>query len=792
MFLHYLRTVYRIFLKQKLNAAVNILGLSLGLGISLVIWVFVLHQFSYDRFLDGHEQVYRIHSRAIIGQGEPLRVPTAIYPLGEEAARELPGVEQYVRMSTYYNNPEVRHGDQGINLPHILFADSTFFDVLPFPLLAGNPAEALKDPASLVLTRSSAERLFGDPLQALNQVVTIQDERFFVTAIMEDLPENTHMQLNALGNEAFLPDQMKISGTNFYTYLRLHPQADPSVVVGGLDRLAMESVRTNPLYDGVSFVLEHSLMPLTDIHLHSDLIWEMRDNGSYRTVVIFALLSVFILLVAIINFINLATARSMLRSKEIGIRKVSGANRGMLIRQIMSETAIISLVSILLALAVAEILSSIFSQSFGLYLTLGSFFSPRGLLVILSVFVLTAGLSGLYPAFYLSSFDAAKTLKGELVKGRQGQWFRRSLVVFQFVITIFVLSSLWVITRQIQYMQSRDMGFAQEEVVVIRNLSTRLAQSFPSVRAELEMLPQVSRAGGASFVFGGNNRVDLVSELGADKESGVTCDIVFVDEAFLELMDIRLLEGRFFYGGSDMDVQSAFILNERAVRGLGMDDPIGRQLDLFGVEGPLVGVVEDFHFKSLHQRIEPLAILFFRTGFPHIYLRVLPGDTRGLAAAITDVLASFDPAYVPDIQFLDESIRLEYHREHQSAGLLSAGAILAFVIALLGVYGLAAFSAERRIKETGIRIVMGATIRQLLWVFNRESVVLVALSLLIAMPLSWLAMDQWLSNFAFRITINPLWFVVSGLIVLVVSSLIISLQAWAICRAKPVNALRSE
>lgn len=336
------------------------------------------------------------------------------------------------------------------------------------------------------------------------------------------------------------------------------------------------------------------------------------------------------------------------------------------------------------------------------------------------------------------------------------------------------------------------MGFTQEEVVVVRNLSTRLAQSYSSLRAELEMLPRVEKAGGASFLFGGNNRVDLVSELGADKESGVTCDIVFVDEVFLDLMEVSLLEGRFFHGDSDLDVQSAFILNERAVAGMGLEDPVGKQLDLFGVQGPLIGVVEDFHFKSLHQPVGPLAMLFFRTGFPHIYLRVSPGDMGSMYESIAEVFNSFDPAYLPDIQFLSEGISMEYEGERQSAGLLSAGALLAFVIALLGVYGLAAFSAERRIKETGIRIVLGATTSQLLWMFNKETVVLLAISLLIAAPLTWLAMDHWLSSYAFRIGLNPLWFVASGLIVLAVSSLIISLQAWVTARAQPVNALRSE
>ncbi len=792
MLIHHIKTVFRTLQKQKLNAVINILGLSLGLGITLFIWIFVLHELSYDRFFDDHEQIYRIHTTGILGQGEPLEVPTAIYPLGEHAVRHMPEVENYVRFTTYFMNPTVSYQDRTMNLTGIIFADSTFFDMFSLPFLAGDPGSALNDPRSLVINESSAARLFEDPLDALYKMVTIQEETFQVSGIIEDLPENTHMHFNAVGHEAFLPDQVKDSGTNFYTYLKLHPDADIQAAEDKLDQAAANHIASNHLYDGLDFTLLHELSPIAKIHLHSDRIWEMKDNGSIRNVYIFAFLSVFILLVAIINYINLATARSMLRSKEIGVRKVAGAHRYLLIRQVMTESLFITLLSFIIAFVFAEFFAAFFSRQLGLALQTGAFISWRGLLVVVPVFITTALLSGIYPAFYLSSFDAVKTLKGEVSKGTKGQLFRRMLVVFQFVITIFVISSLLVITRQIHYIQSRDMGFDQEQVLVISNLSSRLSQSYPALKADLETLPRVEAVSGAYFTFGGNNRVDLVSEVGQSKEAGVTCEIIYVDHGFFDLMDIDIVEGRSFHAGSDMDMLSAFVLNERAVSGMGLDEPLGRQLDLFGTEGPLIGIARNFHFKSLHQTIEPLAILYVQSGFPHVYLRVGPGDTRSMIVDITEVLQSFDEAYIPAIEFLDESIRLTYHQERQTASLLTAGALLAFVIALLGVYGLAAFSAERRIKETGIRIVLGSTTRQLLWVFNRESVILVAISFLIAMPLAWYAMEQWLNNFAYRITINPLWFLFSGLIVLALSSLIISLQAWMTARANPVNSLKYE
>lgn len=792
MLFHYIRNLFRNFQKQKANALINILGLALGIGVTLLIWVFLLHEFSYDRFWEHHDRIYRIHTEIQLGRGKPLEVPTTFYPISELAMREIPEIENAVRFTSYYMNPAFSYEDRSVNLPGVIFSDSTFFDIYSIDFIAGNRHDALSDPGSLVLTESSAQLLFADPLDALYRVVQIQDEPFHVTGIIEDLPENTHLSFSALGSEAFLPEQVKVSGTNFYTYLLLHPDADPSKVEEKLYEISNRHIAENPLYEGLLFETELSLMPVGDIHLRSGLMWEMRDNGSIRTVYLFGFLSVFILFVAIINYINLATARSTLRSKEIGIRKVSGAHRATLIKQVMTESFIVSLIAFMLAFVLTELLAGYFSHNFNLYLQSSLLFRLEGIFAITGFFILTVILSGLYPAFYLSSIDTIKTIRGEPHRGRKGQIFRRALVVFQFAITIFVISSLMVITRQMHYVRDYDLGFDKEEVLVIRNVSSRLAQSYASLKAELESHSRIKSVAGSTYMFDGNNRVDLVAEDGVSKESGVTCEIIYVDYGFLDLMNIEIEEGRNFHADSEMDINSAFILNRQAVDALGFDEPLNKTLDLFGVTGPLIGITTNFHFKSLHQTVEPMAMIYFSSGFPHLYLKVTPGDMVPLHHDITAMLHSIDPSYVPDIEYLEQTINMVYQQENQTAGLLSAGAVLAFVIALLGVYGLAAFSAERRTKETGIRIILGAGLNQLLWTFNRESVLLVILALLVAAPVSWVVMDQWLGSFAYRIVINPLWFLLSGFIVLLMSSAIISAQAWIVKRSNPVNSLRSE
>ena len=789
---HHLKNIIRQIRQQKVTSVINILGLALGLGITLVIWIFVLHELSYDKFITDHDRIYRIQSTASMGSGSSQQLPTAMFTLGETLIREYPEVDDLVRFSSYYHSPEVVFEEESTTLNEIMFGEPGFFTMFDFELLAGNPDNVLEDPSSIVINETNAARLTGDPLDAIDRMITIQGRTYRISGIMKDLPENTHMAFNAFSHFDNLPAGAKEGGLNFYTYVKLSPGTDIREFEQKINATVADIIETNPVYEGMQFHVEQEVIRLGDIHLHSDLVWEMRDNGKMRNVIIFALLSFFILFLAIINYINLATARSMLRSKEIGIRKVSGATRAGLVRQIMTESFFTIAMAFVAAFVLSEIFSQFFSQQMGVHLSIATLFSWQGLLALLLIFSITCFLSGLYPAFYLAAFDPVKTLKGEVVKGNKGSAFRRVLVVSQFAITIFVASSLIVMISQLRHMQRSDLGFDTEEVIILRNLSGSIWQSFQAATARLEAIPRVETAGGGNFIYGGGNRIDLITESGTDPESGVLADIITVDHGFLDAMGVELLEGRNFYAGSEMDVQSAFILNETAVNALGFDEPIGKQLDLFGMQGPLIGVVKDFHMKSLHQPIDPLVMNYAQVGFPHIYLKALPGEYEPLRMAITEALHEFDPAYIPDMVFLDENIDLLYQQEQRTASLLKAGAILAFIISLLGVYGLAAFSAERKVKEIGIRIVLGASLRNLLWHFNKESALLSGIALIIAAPLAWFAMNQWLDNFTIRVDMHVFWFLLPGVVILLISSLIISMQAYYTIRANPVESLKYE
>ncbi len=777
---------------RRVSTLVNVFGLALGLAIALLIWMYILHETSYDKFHNDHQNIYRIHSTVGVGQGEPQSLPAAMFELGETIKRSFPEVTEVVRFTTYYHSPDVVFGEEASTLSGILFGEENFFEVFGFDLMAGDPSTVLADPVNIVLSESTAARLAGDPLDALHQTMTIQGATYQVAGIMRDLPENTHMAFNAMANHERLPNQIKASGTNFYTYLRLTPGANIRLLENKLDETVKEIIHTNPLYEGVPFVIKNSLMNLADIHLDSSLTRELKENGSRRNVIIFSLLSMFILIVAIINFVNLSTANSTLRAKEIGIRKVAGASRTVLFKQLMVESVILTSLAFFLAMGLAEAFSPFFSEQMGVHLSSSALYTIKGILLALGTLLFTALLAGIYPAFYLSSFDAAKILKGEMVKGKKGQNLRRVLVVFQFGIALFVISSLMIMSGQLKHLQRSNLGFEQEEVLILRNLSGNLWRNFQPVRARLEAIPRVESTGGGNFIYGGSNRVDLLAEMGTDKESGVLADVLTVDHGFLKSFGLELTLGRNFYEGSQADVQNAFILNETAVNALGFDDPIGKQLDIFNVTGPLIGVVKDFHLKSLHHPIEPLVLIYAQVGFPHIYLRATPGAYEPLMEDITTALREFDPAYTPNIMFLDETIQHMYDQESRTAQLMTTAAILAFVISLMGVYGLAAFSAQRRVKEMGVRIVLGATSKKLLWVFSRETVIICLISMFIAWPTTWFIMNQWLDQFITRIDMSPLYFLLPGLGVLVTGIVIIGAQTWKTTRTNPVNALRSE
>lgn len=792
MFRNYIKTAFKNIFRRKSNTWVNILGLALGLSIAILIWMHVLYERSYDKFFEDHERIYRVQNSMSIFGEEPITIPTAMFSFADRAKEQLPEVEQTARFTNILPNAVLNIDDQVIHTPMIAGADSTFFDIFSFTFLAGNPEKALTESGSIVLTNSLAGILFESPLMAMDQLVQVYDNTYRVTAIIQDVPDNSHMAFNGLISMLDIPKEMKEAGFGFFTYLKLRPHARIGDLEERLSEIAEQVGLTNPYFHGDSMPMDTRLVSVTDIHLTSNLIWEMKANGSLRNVQIFTAMSIFILLLALINYINMATARSSLRAKEIGLRKVAGSTRAGLIRQFMVESFVVTLLAFVLALILAENFSGFFSQRLGINIVSGMIVSVPGLLTLFAMLMVTGILAGIYPAFYLSSFNPVSILKGEMIKGTKGQFFRRALVVFQFAITIFLVSSLLVIAMQLNFMLKQGLGYEKESVLIGRDASIPIRRALPDVMARLEAIEGVKAVAPTSFIIGETNHIEVVTEHGNSTSPAVKADILMIDHRFIPLMEMRMAEGRNFYPDSELDAQAAYILNQAAVSALGLEDPLKSRLNFIDQPGPIVGVVENFQFKSLHNPIEPLVFKYARRNHQTFYLKLETQNLNLIRDEVSAVFNDFDHTWFPNLQMLDQRLEGLYSREKQSTNLLASGSVLAFIISLLGVYGLATFAIERRVREIGIRRVLGSSTRSLMWVFNKEFSLLVLIAFIIAAPVAWWIMDGWLNNFVLRLSLNPLWFILPALATLTFNVAIISTQVWMAARANPVDALKVE
>ena len=788
MLLLHLKTASRHLLHNRTNIWINILGLALGLSITLLIWMHVLYEKSYDRFFQDHNRIYRVHNTLTIFSEEPISLPLAMYPFAPRAMDLFPEIQLATRFGAIFPNSLLRLDEKIIHAPMIAAVDSTFFDMFSLKFLAGEPATALTDRGSLVLTESLAARLFENPLLAVHETVNFNDGSFRVTAIIEDLPANSHMTFNALVSIWEVHEGMTESGFGFYTYLKLLPGSDLNSLQKRMSDLSEELVLANPYYQGDTAPVDTRLTRLSDIHLTSNLLWEMKDNGSKRNVQAFSTLSVFILMLALINYMNTATARSSLRAKEIGLRKVAGSSRSSLIRQFMLESFLITLIAFVLALVLAESMAGFFTSNLGLEIHSGFIFSRNGLLTLAGLLLFTGTMAGIYPSFYLSSFNPVNILKGEMVKGKKGQFFRRCLVVFQFAITMFLASSLLVINMQLNFIMNQNLGFDKSRVLVIKDISRNHRRVFPELIQRLEAIQGVTHVSGADFVVGERTAIEVISEMGISNQ--VKADILTVDEKFLSLMQINLSEGRNFNAHSELDASGAYLLNRAAVKAIGLQDPLNARLSVWQESGPVIGIVEDFRLKSLHNPIEPLLFRYSRRSFPQIYLKLNAGDLSKTRDEIISVLQDLDPVWDTNLTFLEESVERQYEKERQAENLLWAGSLLSIFISLLGVYGLAAFTIERRIKEISIRKILGASNGSILWAFNREFFLLVSLAFIIAAPLAWFSMERWLAQFNLHVNLNPAWFIIPGLITMVLTTLIIFHRVHNVSKASPVESLK--
>ncbi len=789
----YIRIALRKIRRQKGYSFINIAGLAVGLACSILMMLWVVDEISFDRFHENRNSLYRIITEWKTETGTMLdaRTPT---PLGPVIAAEIPEVADVCR---YQGNEWY-----GISLGEKFFfdvivgiADPSFFKMFTFPLLKGNPDTALVEPRSIVVTESLARRFFGDedPMGKILMIGTRRDA-YTVTGLIRDVPENSHLHFDCMIPSVNMREYHHVDFENwesafFYHYVQLTPQASSSEAAMKMTTLVNEKKGRSDI--------ALRLQPLGDVHLKSNFAFD-RDNyaqGSLSTLTIFSIAAAAILLLACINFMNLSTARSSNRGKEVGLRKVTGARRSDIIKQFLGESIVLSFVALILALLLVWQFLPLFNSLAGKQLALIRVFGAGMLPALLGITLLTGLFAGSYPAFFLSSFQPAKVLRGGWFSGSRGQSrLRKGLVVFQFALTVFFVIGTLVVDKQLRYIRSRNLGIDTHYVLTTDNLARGLKEAMladPRVISISQSLPPGYEIRGISDI----------SWEGKDPEDQIQFLPARVDEKYLETFILEMKEGRFFSEEMATDRTDAAVLNETAARAMGFDSPVGKRISLRMMNGEgaivernynVIGIMKDFHQNSLHRPIDP--ILFINEGrmWPWLNVRIRPDNVGETVKFLESTWKSFVPNRPFTYEFLDDKINAFYKQEAKTKSVLGLFTILALFTACLGLSGLASFIAEKRTKEIGIRKVLGATVRELVLIQTREFAVWILVANAIAWPLAYYAAGQWLQSYAYRVSPGLEPAVLAAIFSLLVALLSVVYKAVRAALANPVESLKYE
>lgn len=803
MWQHYLRSAFRSLRKKKTFTIINITGLAAGLAICLLIVLYVTDELSYDRYNRKADRIFRVNTDLKFGTTRTAFANSAP-PVADALIKHYPEVEKAVRLMGS-GGFRFRKGDQDILEDKVLYADPDIFDVFTLPVIEGDPQTALKNPTSIVITESTAMRYFNTPHAVGQNLLLANDTTTHrITAVIRDIPGQSHFHADFLFPMSSLPISRR---HNFYalfpfhTYVLLRPDADAGRFSAGLTTFMDKEV---PGYAAsekqTGDYLRLSLTPLAAIHLRSNRTNEMEANGNIQYVYIFSAIALFVLLIACMNFINLATARSAGRAREVGVHKVLGSSRIRLITRFLSESVLIAAIATFLALLTAWLLLPLFNRLSGKELSITGSTLP-GLLPVLGLLITGVGLAaGAYPAFFLSAFRPIDVLRGRLSLGFRRSGLRNGLVVMQFSISITLIVGTLVVYNQLRYIQNKDIGFDRNQVLVIGNVNA-IESKAGLLRQDIRQLPGVTDATLSSFIPTGDRRwTNYLSAPGKNMQT----QFWPVDESYLPVMGIRLAKGRNFSDDMATD-SSAMIINETAANMLGYSkDPLDKKLYLGessnGKEYHIIGVVKDFNFNSLRENVTPVAMMRMTAverakegdGPDNLAIRLNTAHLSALLPAIRKIWTSFSPGQHIEYSFMDEQFDTLYRSEQHMGKLLLVFTALAILIACLGLFGLATYAAEQRYKEIGIRKILGADSITLVALLSRDFIRWVLLAVVIATPLSGWVMQKWLQGFAYRQAIAWWIFVMAGLGAIVIALLTISSQTIRTARANPVEALRAE
>ena len=799
MLKNYLKSALRNIKKHKGYAFINIAGLAIGMTCCILIVMYIATELSYDRYHENADRIFRLGFDANVG-GSQVVSPISNVPSAPVLIQEYPEVLDAVRFRTV-SRTSVEYEDKQFYENDILYADNSIFSVFTFPMTKGDPKTALETAYSAVLTEDTAKRYFGDE-DPIGKTLTLNNEsNFVITGVMKDVPPNSHFTFDMLCSYETLYDrnrEIMEEWFNFrdYTYLLLSEGFDYRDLENKFPALIEKYMGS--MLKALGGEIEFFLQPLTSIHLHSNLENEISPNSSIIYIYIFGAVALFILCIACINFMNLATARSSTRAKEVGLRKVVGAERRELIRQFLGESLLYSFLSLMIALLLSRLalpfVSSLSGQDLSMNFAHVSWLIPG--LLGLALFV--GFLAGSYPALFLSAFRPSQVLKGNLKAGSAHSRLRSILVVSQFIISICLIIGTGIILSQIEFMKNKSLGFDKEDVLVAEIMDRNVRQSLDSIKAEIQRVPGVVSVSSASLVPGQEPSVQPFIPEGFTEKQSQLMEIFWVDHDYFPTLGMEIVKGRNFSLEFGTDSSSAVIINQTAARRYGWENPVGKTIRAPSDEimkwetYTVVGVVKDFHRTSLHSVIAPQIIGNDPGRFDELAIRISPENSEATLNLLREKWKGIDPKRPFDFFFLDGMLDSQYGAEERLSDILSAFSVFAIFIACLGLFGMASFAAEQRTKEIGIRKVLGASVPGVVALLSRDFLKLIAVANLIAWPLAYFGMNRWLQNFAYKTGIDVWIFIFTGVIAIGIALATISYQSIKAALLNPVDAIKYE
>ena len=798
MLRNYFKIAVRSLLKHKLYSGINVFGLALGMACSLLIGLWVRDELSYDRFLPNAENICFVRVNFTNPNNPSDEIATNFVtpgPLQEAIAQSVPEVAAVAKIN-FSRDLLIKVVGTPIGQKAAKekghYATDDFFGVFDLPAVYGDPRAALAKPDQIVITQKLAEKYFPNGL-ALGKTLQLDNDKIYVVgAVIEDLPSNSTLQFDWLVNwKVQQQDWMKTWGNNsFQTFVRLKPHTTLAQA-----ETAMQGIY--PRFAGKNFETGRpTLQAITDLHLYSEYKNGKSVGGRIGYVSVFSLVALFILLIACINFMNLATARSATRAKEVGVRKVVGARRSSLVGQFLSESILTSLLAAVLALALVWSVLPTFNTVFEKQLML-NLAEPTLWLIVLGLVLITGVLSGSYPALFLSSLQPIKILKGRLQFGAGPALFRRALVVFQFSLSIFLIVGMLTVGKQMTYLRTKSLGLDRENVLYWPIEGFTDIKKFDAYQQELLRQPSIASATTTSSL-----PINIQSSSGdlkwpgKDPNQSPQVSAMWVGSDFIRTMNIKLLDGRDFRPNSRAD-SANYIINEATARLMGestpgMKNPVGKEVEFWMGKGRIIGLMKDFHLQSLHQAITPLILCTEYRNTSYLLVRTRAGQTQQAIAGLEKIAKEFNPNYPFDFHFLDEEYERLYRSEQQVHTLVNYFGFLAILISCLGLFALAAFTAEQRTKEIGVRKVLGASVQNIVGLLSADFLKLVLVALLLASPLAWWALDKWLGTFAYQTKLTWWIFGTAGVLAVVIAFLTVSYQSVKAALVNPVTSLRSE